>query len=435
MAGRLLLAAGLLVPVLIASTGLREALRGLRRLWLIGLVSGIVNAALPFTLIAWGQTHIDSGTAAIANASMPIFSCFSPCASGRARARGARGSPVSCLASSASACSPARTLPEGGGESRGRGVVAAAFCYAAGALYAQHHIEAVPVLVFSTAQSVAGALVLLPFGIAQLPSEAPGWKAIASVLALGIAGTAVGTLLYYRLVNLHGSARASLVVYLLPPFALLYGTTLLDEPLSPQKLIGLLLILGGVTLGSGLVTWARAAGAGARMKFRIRRATEDDVDFLLELANHEDVEPFMSVRRARDRETLLAEIERSEREPLQSGRFVIEVGGGGPVEARRRAGIRRREPAQQDRQSRRSGDASGFSGPPDRRRSGTAAATTPALRPGLPPTAARVLRLQRACHSSRGAFRFRAGGREKKGISPSRRVGGRDHVRPSERRS
>ena len=84
-------------------------------------------------------------------------------------------------------------------------VVVAAFCYAVGALYAQHHIEAVPVLTFSAAQSLAGALVLLPFGVAQLPSAAPGWKAIASVLALGIAGTAVGTILYYRLVNLHGS--------------------------------------------------------------------------------------------------------------------------------------------------------------------------------------------------------------------------------------
>jgi RimJ/RimL family protein N-acetyltransferase len=64
------------------------------------------------------------------------------------------------------------------------------------------------------------------------------------------------------------------------------------------------------------------------MNVRIRRANEADVDFLLELANHEDVEPFMSVRRARDRETLLADIERSEREPLQSGRFVIEAADG-----------------------------------------------------------------------------------------------------------
>ncbi len=258
MAGRLLLAAGLLVPVLIASTGLREALRGLRRLWLIGLVSGIVNAALPFTLIAWGQTHIDSGTAAIANASMPIFVVL--LALRVRKSESARGSRLAgVLLGFVGVGVLAGANPPGGwwGVAGTMAVVAAAFCYAAGALYAQHHIEAVPVLVFSTAQSVAGALVLLPFGIAQLPSEAPGWKAIASVLALGIAGTAVGTLLYYRLVNLHGSARASLVVYLLPPFALLYGTTLLDEPLSPQKLIGLLLILGGVTLGSGLVTWSR----------------------------------------------------------------------------------------------------------------------------------------------------------------------------------
>ena len=116
--------------------------------------------------------------------------------------------------------------------------MAAAFCYAVGALYAQHHIEAVPVLTFSAAQSLAGALVLLPFGVAQLPSAAPGWKAIASVLALGIAGTAVGTLLYYRLVNLHGSARASLVVYLLPPFALVYGATPSTSPSRPKSWSG-----------------------------------------------------------------------------------------------------------------------------------------------------------------------------------------------------
>jgi len=65
------------------------------------------------------------------------------------------------------------------------------------------------------------------------------------------------------------------------------------------------------------------------MNVRIRRAAPDDVDFLLELANHEDVEPFMSARRPRDRESLLEEIERSEREPLETGRFVIEAAEGG----------------------------------------------------------------------------------------------------------
>ena len=59
----------------------------------------------------------------------------------------------------------------------------------------------------------------------------------------------------------------------------------------------------------------------------IRRAEPDDVDFLLELVTHEDVEPFLGGRAAYDLESLLAEVERSEREPEEFGRFVIEVDG------------------------------------------------------------------------------------------------------------
>ncbi len=60
---------------------------------------------------------------------------------------------------------------------------------------------------------------------------------------------------------------------------------------------------------------------------RIRRAEAGDVDFLLELMTHEDVDPYMAVVRPRDRKAILAEIERSEAEPEDYGRFVIEVDG------------------------------------------------------------------------------------------------------------
>ena len=59
--------------------------------------------------------------------------------------------------------------------------------------------------------------------------------------------------------------------------------------------------------------------------FRLRRATLDDAEFLAGLAGHDDVEPFLSVRRARDPETVREEIERSLTEPEGTGRFVIEV--------------------------------------------------------------------------------------------------------------
>jgi L-phenylalanine/L-methionine N-acetyltransferase len=59
----------------------------------------------------------------------------------------------------------------------------------------------------------------------------------------------------------------------------------------------------------------------------IRRATPDDVDFLVELTGHEDVDPFLSARRATTREELLEEVERSEREPEDFGRFIVELEG------------------------------------------------------------------------------------------------------------
>ena len=58
---------------------------------------------------------------------------------------------------------------------------------------------------------------------------------------------------------------------------------------------------------------------------RLRRAEPADVDFLLELATHEEVEPYLAVVRPRDREGLLAEIDRSQRDNQAFGRFVVEV--------------------------------------------------------------------------------------------------------------
>jgi RimJ/RimL family protein N-acetyltransferase len=69
--------------------------------------------------------------------------------------------------------------------------------------------------------------------------------------------------------------------------------------------------------------------------FRLRRGNIDDVDFLAELAGHDDVEPFLSVRRARDPDAVREEIQRSLAEPQETGRFVIEVEENG---AWRRAG-------------------------------------------------------------------------------------------------
>jgi RimJ/RimL family protein N-acetyltransferase len=71
-------------------------------------------------------------------------------------------------------------------------------------------------------------------------------------------------------------------------------------------------------------------------RLRLRRAEPADLDFLVELMSHEEVEPYLAVIRPRDREGLLAEIERSQAQPQEFGRFLIEVDSGGEW---RRAGL------------------------------------------------------------------------------------------------
>jgi drug/metabolite transporter (DMT)-like permease len=250
---RLLIAGLLLFAFLAATTGGGNALQGIRVAWREGLVFGAINGALPFTLIAWGETHIDSGVAAIAQASVPIFVAvlaikFNP--SQRSSGMKLVGILVGLLGVGVLA----GIHPEGGGWAVAGtlAVVLASVSYAAGGLYGQHALGRASGPVLATASMLYGGLLLLPFALFQLPDHTPGWKPVASLVGLAVLGTAVAQLLLFRILRLYGAARLSLVTYLIPAFALLYGSLILDEPLRPSMLVGLGLILGGVALGSGV---------------------------------------------------------------------------------------------------------------------------------------------------------------------------------------
>ena len=102
------------------------------------------------------------------------------------------------------------------------------------------------------------ALLTLPLALADLPSGA-GADTIGSLLVLGAGGTGVAFLLYYTLIAEVGPARASIVAYLAPVFAVFYGVALLDEGFSVAAAVGLLLILAGSWLGAEgrLPSWMR----------------------------------------------------------------------------------------------------------------------------------------------------------------------------------
>ena len=254
MLGRCLVAAAFLGGILVARRGFAQAVRCLRDFGRAGLVLGIVSTALPFWLIAWGETRIDSGIAAIANASMPIFVVllairFAP--GERVSGWRAIGIALGILGVGVLA----GIDPQGGwsGVIGTLAVVLASISYAISTLYSQRKLGDSSGLLVSTASAFWGTIVLLPFGIVQGPSELPSWEALGSIAMLGVFGTGVGLLMFLYMIEHFGSARASLVVYLLPVTALLYGALLLDEPVRLTAIAGLVLILGGVALGSGAV--------------------------------------------------------------------------------------------------------------------------------------------------------------------------------------
>jgi drug/metabolite transporter (DMT)-like permease len=262
MAARMLIAAALLVPFLFAWSGASTAFSDLRAAWRAGLVLGLLNGAVPFTLVAWGEKYIDSGVAAIANATVPIFVALlairykpSERSTGlRLVGIGVGFAGVAVLA--------------GGQPNAGRwaiagtlAVVLAAFSFGVGGLYGQLRVTNTAGPVLAAASMIAGAIVLLPFGIATMPDQLPGWKPIASLLVLSIVGTAFAQLVLFRMLRLHGASKTSLVTYLLPVFAVGYGATLLDEQIRIGVVAGLALVLAGVALGSGTVRLPRRVGA------------------------------------------------------------------------------------------------------------------------------------------------------------------------------
>ena len=265
---RLVLASAVLVPLIVWRLGSRDAVAEVRATGWRSFGVGLLNAALPFTLIAWGEKHIDSGIAAIANASVPIFVVllalrFNP----SERVRGLRLAGI--LVGLVGVGVLTGLHPEGGwlAVAGTLAVVVASLSYAGANHFVQHNYSQTAPLVTTTISVTTGAVILLPFALLQLPDELPSWEAIGSIVALGVLATAVALLFFYRMLNLYGAARSSLVTYLLPPTALVYGVLILDEEITLNAALGLVLILAGVALGSG---------AGRGLLLRRRRAREPE---------------------------------------------------------------------------------------------------------------------------------------------------------------
>ena len=247
---RTLLAAIVLAP-LAWRTGRVGALRGAGGV--IALLA-VIQVVAPFMLISYGEDHISSSLAGILVSTAPIYAfllavVITP--EERAKRIGAVG-----VAIGIAGVVLLLGVDGGGGTAAlvgGAMVALAGLGYAAGSFLIKRRIPGQSPIVLVTATMAASAVLSLPFAAFALPTEKPALDAVASLVALGVLGTGIAFVFYYDLIEQLGPPKASLVAYIAPGFAVLYGVVLLGEDVSVATFAGLLLIL----LGSYLAAYER----------------------------------------------------------------------------------------------------------------------------------------------------------------------------------
>jgi drug/metabolite transporter (DMT)-like permease len=239
---RTILGALVLVPLAVRAGAVRPILE--RRWWALALAAAQV--VVPFGLITFGENHVPSALAGILVATSPLFVAllavrFDPAE--RSHGWGLVGVVLGMvgvvLLFGVDLSGDLETL------AGGLMIVGAGACYAVAVLIAKRAFTGVPPVGVAASNLVIGAVAWLPLALVALPTAVPGTHAVLAMIALGAGGTGLAFLFFYTSIAELGPARASVVAYVAPAFAVVYGVTLLGEALTLGTIGGLTLILAG----------------------------------------------------------------------------------------------------------------------------------------------------------------------------------------------
>ena len=217
-------------------------------------VMGLLNAAVPYLLITWGEEVVDSATAAVLNSLTPIFSLV-------IAGLLLRTEPVTFLrvfglvvgfAGAALLATREFQLRNDPAGLIGAGaVVLAALSYAVAASYARHSMKVTHRYVVATGTMLFGALFIWPLALVsdgfQLPTQP---DTILAMLWLGVMGAFVAYLLYFYLIAELGATLASMVTYVFPVVGVVLGVLVLGELLDVRLAIGTALVMAGIGIVS-----------------------------------------------------------------------------------------------------------------------------------------------------------------------------------------
>jgi drug/metabolite transporter (DMT)-like permease len=242
---RVALAAVVLLPLALRA----GALRGLPLRWLV--LFAAFEIAIPFPLIGFGETRVSSSLAAILIAALPLVVSFLAIWIDQAERPSATRLVGMLIGLGGVIALVGIDIGDRGDELLGAGaVLLATVGYAIGPLIVKHRLSGANPLGPVTAAMAIAAVMLLPFGVGDLPSEAPPTEAIVAVVVLGLVCSALAFLVFFRLIAEVGPSRATVITYVNPIVALALGVAVLDESVTAGAVAGLLLILAGSWLST-----------------------------------------------------------------------------------------------------------------------------------------------------------------------------------------
>jgi drug/metabolite transporter (DMT)-like permease len=253
---RVLLAGLVLLPFLIRLDLLNDVRRKLMPLFVIGCI----NSAIPFLLFAFASLSLPAGFTSILNATTPLFGTIVASGWFKEKLSVARmigfvlgfTGVVILVGGKTIATTQPFLIAVGAG-------LLAALLYAIAAPYIKQQLAGVPSLAITTGSLLSAAVFLLPAMPFTAPKTIPTTTVILAVLGLALLSTSLAYILYYRLINKIGSTRALTVAYLVPFFAVLWGTIFLKETVTISMIFGCSLILLGTAIANDLFVIVRGS--------------------------------------------------------------------------------------------------------------------------------------------------------------------------------
>ncbi len=236
----------------------------LARHWKATMLIGVFNSGIPFALFCFALLTINTGLAAVLNATVPMFGALVAWAWFKDRPDGSRilGLMIGFAGVAMLASRSAGLHSSADGHDAMWAVLAclgACMSYGISASASRRFLGGIPPLATATGSQIGATIVLALPALWLWPAQMPSSRAWLALIALGVACTGLAYILFFRLIEHAGPARALTVTFLVPVFAVLYGTVFLDERITQWMLICAAVIVCGVALSTGIVKLRRPA--------------------------------------------------------------------------------------------------------------------------------------------------------------------------------